>query len=233
MKRIKQTILSTMLAFLVLFAGTMPQTMTANASASYMKHLGVKFGIKPEKTYTFKSKISGGVSDPNMTWNISDVKFSNGKNGYKKLTFIATMKNEFRPTSSEISTLGSLYESGARVSLGGGFYAIVDGESGLDLERKNDYDVTVKSKTTSKTKTERFENEEGAWISFHTVWQWKVTVVYPEDYEDLYIGFGGKNAEFETNVDKACWDGEVPFGKTSYYKKGKTNSRWQKVSELE
>ena len=56
-----------------------------------------------------------------------------------------------------------------------------------------------------------------------------MTVTYPEDYKDLCVGVGGYNQIKETKADKKLGKKGYPFGKSSFYKKGKTNSHWMRI----
>lgn len=232
-KKIWKQVVSILLVFTVIFVGVGTQYTTVNASVSYMKKLGVKFGIKDGKEYTFTQKFAG-VGITKLTGKITNITVKDAnKEGYKKLTYTVTMKPQFRPTKSQVD---KIYKSCWAKYDGDTFgehmfFAVVDGVTGVDLEEENDYDVKVTSKETSKTKSKRFYGSQ-AWIEYCIVWQKKVTVVYPEDYKDLCVGFGGGNFVKEKSVDEKFWEGKKAFGKTNFYKKGKKNSRWLKVSSL-
>ena len=230
-KYAKKRMTALILAFVVVFAGIASVSMEADAAATYMKKLGVKWGLKEGQTYTFTTQYAS-IGARNITWTLTDMKKKNAKKkGFKELSFILTYQNDFRPTSAEVdqvmkSEYGSMYSNTGENQ----WFAIIDASTGLDLEQNNNVKVKVKSKDLS-VDVNTYDGTNGAWMKAASLYKVQVTVTYPRDYKNLCIGFGGGNvlSSNKTQADNDFWDGTVPFGKTTYYKKGKTNGRWMMI----
>lgn len=238
-KKMTKQLVSLLLAATMILGGAFALRVDADAAQkNYMKKLGVKWGIEEGKAYSFKH-IWAGIGSKDFTWKISNAKSKNVKKGNKQLSFTLTYHIDFKPTPEEVSAnVYSDYSQSTGHSGATFAYAIVDAASGLDLEGENSKKVVVKS-----SKKEGKQNQyyglygmEQSWdtVTFPSTIKYKVTVTYPKNYNDLCIGLSGSNvlAGQGSQADANFWDGKVPFGKTTFYKKGKTNSRWVMVSDL-
>ena len=219
---------------LVLTGVTLPQTK-AEASTAYMRKLGVTFGIKKGKPYHFKQKLTG-VGSKDITWTMRDFKDRKSKkSGYRELTVVLDFKSNFSLSPVEVDAVTSTaysrknHNSGANM-----WYAVVDGETGRDVEEKSDLKVKVKSKRLNYKYNTFYGSDLQTWQNVVYLWSSRLTITYPADYEDLCIGFGGGNVLSGdlTKADGGFWTGKTPFGKTTHYTKGKANSRWVRISSL-
>ena len=223
------------LAFAMVIAASGTGSVTASAKSDYMKSLGVKTGIKVGKEYTFKTKTSFGSATG--TWKLKKAKVSDAdEDGYKTLTCTLVWTNKMtRPSNSAIN---KLCNSGGSTWYPGNFwYAVVDKYTGKSLEKSSSkiakkLDVTVEdSDSTSGYKT--YKTSSGNWISYYKKWIVKLTITYPEDYDGLMIGFGSSDKVKSTSADNKFFKGKGKFAKTSYWKSGKSYSRWLYVSNLD
>lgn len=230
-KNVKKQIMALVLAFTIVFAGVASVHIEADAATTYMKKIGVKWGLKAGKTYTFTTQYAG-VGTKNVTWTLSDMKKKSAKKkNFKQISFVLTYQDGFHPTAAEVDQVMKNDYGMTYSNTGASFwYAIVDASTGLDLEHTNNVKVKIKTKDLPSEKN-TYNGTDGAWMEVPNVWKKQVTVVYPSDFKNLSIGFGGGNvlSGNQTQEDTDFWDGSVPFGKTTYYKKGKTNGKWMIV----
>lgn len=240
MKKITKRVIGVLLV-VVLLVGVLPTPcQTVQAATPYMKKLDVKWDLKNGKSVVCKTVFAGGVKGE-ISLKISGLKVTKAnKKGYKKCTFTYTSKYKTKLTALQVRKIlkSKYFKKYSNVS-GSAFYAIVDYDTGASLEYNygslherpliDNLDVTVlesKEKTTNKKKYR--DKKTKGWVSLGT-YTCKVSVVYPENYTGLCIGIGGYNIVSETYADSEFWDAMKPFGKTSYYKKGKKNSHWLRV----
>ena len=207
----------------------------SNAPASYMRKLGVTFGIKEGKKYTFTQQLAG-LGERNISWTMNDVHVRKAKKkNYKELTFEVVFASPNQLSPLEVDAIcGTDYAVKNHNSGAGMWYAVVDGATGLNLEGKNKVHVTVKDKNLDFLYNTYYGSSASVWQNMVYLWRTKVSVTYPNKYEDLCIGFGGSNvlSNERTKADTDFWKGKVPFAKTTMYRRGKTNSRWLRVSSL-
>ncbi|MCH5268467.1 MAG: hypothetical protein J1E62_09000 [Lachnospiraceae bacterium] len=215
----------------------------AAAGTSYMKALGVNWDLKNNASVSF-TEYYIGIGDQNYTAKITNYKLADAKkSGYKQLTFDLTIQSNWSPSQSQINKMVNTMNEKNVDSVGEGYYyTVVDYNTGTNLEKKNNYNVTVK-----KPKADVKQEEHTAAIG-NTDWtiglvksakSKGVTVTFPEDYDGVSIVVGGGNALNSgayndlKQKDDSFWDGKTAFGETSYYKKGKKNSHWMRVLTLE
>lgn len=218
----------------VLFCGLAGATFESKAESGYMKRLGVPMDLEEGESYTFTQRYAG-LGKKEFTWTLTDLKQKKSKkSGYLELSYVITYQQPFEPDADETDKILQTAYFKKYGNVGSQYwFAVVDGSNGMSLETQNDKDVTV---TTDDLDFEansfwgRDTNANGTEI-IADLWKIKVTVVYPKSYQDLCIGFGGGNdlRDKESKADQKFWDGKAAFGKTTYYKKGKTNSRWMMV----
>lgn len=229
------------------------------ASKNYMKKLSLKWDLKKNKKVTCKLAYDG-IGKKKASFKITDYKIRKAKKkGYKQLTFTLTVKNEWKPKKSEIHKLAmSSYsyktidivkrgeeDSQASPVSGTDFQCyIVDYNTGLSLAAANamEYDtteglfgVTVETKKVKTGSAKKYKDSDGCIIRLST-WKQYMSVIYPEKYKGLCIGVGGNNVTGYREADDGFLFGgygdskALPFGKSTYYKKGKTNSHWMRVN---
>lgn len=204
-----------------------------------MKKLNVKWNLKNGKAVSCRTVFAGGVKGK-MSIKISKFKIKKSKKGYKKCTFTYTTKYKTKLSASQVQKIISSKYFKKTSNVGGGaWYAIVDYNTGASFEYDggvlhdrpmiDNLDVTVKtSKEKVTNKKKYYDRNKKGWVSLGT-YKCNVSIIYPEDYAGLCIGVGGHNIVSDTDADTEFWDAMKPFGKTSYYKKGKRNSHWLRV----
>jgi hypothetical protein len=227
--RVTRTIVAVVLAVSMVFAVAQPVDVAA--AKPYMKNLKVSWDLENDKEVTYKT-IVAGVGNRVKSTKITNYEIADAaKSGYKKVTFTVTFKNEWKPSKNEVhECVYSSYIQGTGYMGYDGWYAIVDYNTGIDLEEENDFDVTVKTGKWKKFNKKNYKDKDGCGVRLYDE-KVKVTVTYPEDYDGLCIGVGGKYQLNESKADIAFWNGKKPFGKTSYSKNGKKSIHFMRVTE--
>ncbi|MCI8363924.1 MAG: hypothetical protein HFG34_03095 [Eubacterium sp.] len=204
---------------------------TAQAATSNLSDLGLKWDLKKNKSVICKTTWGKNIR-LKMSAKLTKYKVTDAnKAGYKKLTFTVKFKHMEKLTKSQVNKILRYYLKTGNTG-GSLYYVVADYDSGMCLEEKNDKNVTVKSKWKWGKKQNFYGS--GKYRSSYVHYRngrCEVSVVYPEDYSGLCIGFGAYNGSAATKADEAFEEGKKSFGKTSHYKKGKTNSHWMKVSQ--
>ncbi|MBQ9632961.1 MAG: hypothetical protein IJV04_08645 [Lachnospiraceae bacterium] len=222
------------LAFSLILTGVCALPIQTDASVSYMNRLGVKFGIKPGRKYHFTQKLTG-VGNRDITWTMRNVRKRKAKKkGYRELSCVLDFASNFSLSPIEVDAITATEYSKLNNNSGAHmWYAVVDGDTGLDLEsdKKNKVKVTVKTKQLDYRYNTFYASDMETWQNAVFFWSTQVTITYPSDYKDLCVGFGGGNVLSGelTKADANFWKGKLPFGKTTFYTKGKANSRWLRV----
>lgn len=231
MKQRLRKVLGVSMAIMLAAGLTVSPAMADEAQAApkkpYMKTLKLKWNLKKNKAMKFTSRFVSVGKKP-MTMTIKNVKVSKAKKkGYKKLTFTVVNKAAWKPTKKQVHKMVKSRLCRETGSVGGyHWWTVADYDTGLCLEGLNKLGVTVKS--AKKTSTKRIKDNDGCSVFFRDGVT-KVTVTYPEDYKGLCIGVGGHNIVEGTKADDLFFEGKRAFGKTSYYKHGKTNSHWMRI----
>ncbi|SCW52286.1 hypothetical protein SAMN02910400_01121 [Lachnospiraceae bacterium C10] len=232
--KLTKRIMAVLLAVGVVIGATSVMTsqpVETEAAITYMKNLNLKTNIKKGKAYSFKTKYAV-AGNKKTTWTLESVKFVDAKDGYKKCKIKMINKHNYTFTKAQAAKMAAYYENHGTMG-GDEFFSVVDGKTGLSLEKLNDFDVTVKSSGKwSKLKKTYYNSDE--YIQRYMKWTVNLTITYPENYDDLCIGFGGGNViDSDTFTNCDYWEGTIPFKKTTYYKNGEKNSRWVQISEFE
>lgn len=114
---------------------------------------------------------------------------------------------------------------------------VFDYQTGMSLDNKNDLGVSVKTSNVKVTyypkQTIRVVDEK-SWYRNLKTFSYSFTVTYPKDCKDVVVGIGFANYipvpdEWTDDVDNQYWDGKVPYGKTTYYKKGKKTMSYMRL----
>ncbi len=184
----KRTAIVLALALLLTsFASVMPVNA---ASTADMKKANVKWDLRNNKTIKFKTKWRVlGVKQHTVKMTNFKVKDAK-KKGYKQCTFTLTYNRKINPSKKQAKKMyNSLEEYGA---FGGDFYfAVVDYQTGQNLENDNDMGVTVTSNSWKHTDKKRIYYAKKDYIWYAKKSTVKVKIVYPADYKGLAIGVGG------------------------------------------
>lgn len=216
----------------VIAVGTMflPVQVEA-ASKPYMKTANVKWDLKNNKTITYKTKYAE-IGMKSQKAKITGYKIKNSKKkGYKELTFTVKYTCQWNMKPSEVHKMAQV--EGAEGALGGGnYYAVVDYNTGKDLEVKNKQKVTVEQIGDWKYSTPKYYyDNDGCWVRLSNV-SVKVKVTYPKTYKGLCIGVGGRTTVKNTKNNTKFWEGKVAFKKTTYYStKDKSVAHFMRVTK--
>lgn len=128
------------------------------------------------------------------------------------------------------------------------FYTVFDYKTGMSLEAKNKLGVKVKgSKWKSSYYPKQYYTYTGAlageykkedcWFSNCKTMSYSFTVTYPKKCKNIVVGIGFANraevpSELTTEPDNQYWTGKkTPYGKTSYYKKGKKTMSYMRLNK--
>jgi len=202
--------------------------LNVNAKEPYMKEAGVRWNLEPDKEVNFQTKYSvyGYI---NIKAKIKNFKIEDAKEeGYKKLTFTAEYKfPKLKLSKKQVDKI---------VASGGGLrymLTLLDYKTGKSLDCENDFDVKVSYGEWKLSKSNyKYYGHNGSWCGNYKTSKIKITVIYPEDYKDLCIGVCGSTDPF--NEDSEFSNGEVPFKKSTFYKKDKKDlSSFMRVKDFE
>lgn len=208
------------------------------AEKPHMKTLKLKWDLKKNKAVTSKEKIAT-VGNKAVKITVKNCKTVKLKNGKKKTTLTIEYKRSYsKLTKKQVSRIqGTDYEGGGFAD--GPYYALVDYGTGKSLEGNSatakKLGVKVKASKWTHAKGKKVKISTGYWISLAPKSTAKVTVTYPSDYKGLCLGVWANNfleddlSHSSYLAHERFWDGKKPFGKTTYYKKGKTNSHWMRI----
>lgn len=117
-------------------------------------------------------------------------------------------------------------------------YTVFDYQTGKSLEVENDLGVKVKR---GERKNDFYPEQSVPTLEDPTAWyrnyktvSYSFTVTYPKDCKDVVVGIGFANCDSlgvmrPDGVDNRYWNGEVPYGKTSYYKGGKKTMSYMRL----
>ena len=215
MKMISRTMKTLKILFIILTLLFAVNVVSASAEGTaVMETVNVSWDLAPETPVTVLVHCPGLEKLIPFNAVIKDVeqsKTNKGKNVYS-CTVLFTRAYEF--TDEEIS-MYALHQNKANTKSSLAF-CIVDFETGLCLEARNKLGVNVKSQTIKHGKDDhtQYKSSEGISCKYRKQWEIKITVEYPEDYEDLCIGLLGR---FENDSEDRFWNGKIPFSKTVYY----------------
>lgn len=184
------------------------------AKTPYMESLkGVSWDLKPGRAVVYQTYYEP-LGIKNQKVKITNYKIVKSKReGYKRLTFDIKWYRTYSITSDEVKT--------HRYKITGGnlYLTVIDYNSGLCLEEKNDKGVKIwPAKGIDFVEPKVFFHDEGWWIIRNATAT--VVVEYPETYKDLCLCVGGTLTIEKTKNDDAFWEGKIPIGKSdSYYSK--------------
>lgn len=224
-------------------------TYVEAAKKAHMKKLNLQWDLKKNKTVTCTTAYAGGkfnfstlesevsVKKP-IDIKITDFKTKKAsKKGYKKITFTVSVKSNWTLNEEEVHQMVNSEYCQNYGKVGGGFYyTVVDYNTGRCLEdtaTKSKFNVTVKDSDWEYSEEIKYEDTDGCEVTIDHYVKTKVTITYPKNYKGLCIGVGGINQVVvnEDSVIMFSCVGTLPYGKTSYYKKGKNNSHWMRVTK--
>ena len=195
-----------LLCVLVLIIGVVPVL----AETADMEKANVSWDLVPDKPVTIYTRFVGLEKYIPVEFVITDFEHIKAMKGKNKLSFHITFTNNFVPTDEEIQIAG-LHCSGCYLG-----YCVNDYTSGLNVEEKNKYDVTVKVSEEVRDKVE-YKADDGTKLSFIKKLVYQLTIEYPESYDGLCIGATGRTEASDWEPESEYWEGKLPFSKTVYY----------------
>lgn len=233
LKRVSNRILFLILSLFIALglAATPFAAQDAHAdSKPYMKTLKVKWDLKKGRAKTVTEKYAA-VGKKKHALKITNVKVRKSKvEGYKQVSFTFIDTRKWSPTKNQVHKIvNSEFTTVEEHIGGGGYFAIVDYYTGKCLEGENDLGVTVEFSPWDHKGQRKYYDKHGCWVNLAKYSVCRVVVTYPKNYKGLCVGVGGDNALYGSAADDEFWEGEKPFGKTTYYKKGKANSHWMRI----
>ena len=226
------------LFFAILFNCFFGSSLEAKASEKiYVKRMGVPIGIKRGEEYPFEVQYAG-LGSKTVYIDLSKVhRKTVSKDGIKKVSFLLTYRdynNLLREQADQIAQ-ADYYKKYKDVGIDW-FYTMIDGKTGKCVLTDKNSEVTMEV-NDSKGGGFGFSmklgyNGEKIWRD--TSWYHWIDIEYPENMKNIYLGIGGSNVlkENESKADKLFFEGKVPYRKTTFYKKGKNNSRWVLLDKL-
>lgn len=117
-------------------------------------------------------------------------------------------------------------------------YTVFNYQTGLSLESKNKLGVKVtrsKWKFTYYPKQYFIVHEQEAWYRAYKTINYSFTVTYPKKCKDVCIGIGfvnkTENIPDMGTFNEEYWKGKQPYGKTDYYKNGKSTMSYMRLNK--
>lgn len=234
MKGITKKLIVYLTVFALIFS-MIPAKQTKAASQPYMEKLNVSWGLKKNKTVKFKLKYAGIKKLQTMTAKLTNYKITKAKKkGYKKLTFVLTIKTSFKPTKSQVHSMAnSSYCKNTGSIRGGMSIFAVDYKTGTNVENNKKFGITLKEIETGVSKKfKKYTDNDDCYVTWPYWQSVKITIVYPQDYTDLCIGVGGSTTLYNTKNTNKFNDRKAKYGKTQYYsKKNKDTVHFMRVTE--
>ena len=228
MKKRLQKLCALLMAVSILCTGVFSMEANAASGVSYMRSADVLWGIRAGQSYTFDCAYNGlGVKENAVSWKISNPHDTKAvKKGYRKMVFDLEGGYVFAPTPEEVDAITT-----AEPYDGGFWFFVVDGYTGKNLCVDNPYGVTVTVIQKDEKKTSYAGTHENS-IDVPEQKSYRIRIVYPKDYKNACIGFGGTHSTKLTANDRKFIRGKVSFKKADIYKKNKNNSRWVRAINL-
>ena len=230
--KLTKKLITTFLAITLLFTRCI--TTTQAASKNYMSKMNVSWDLKPNKIITDKTMYAD-IGMIKQQLKITNYKIKNSsKKGYKELTFTLRFSYPQNIKPAQVHKIINSETYKITASIGGGFYyAVLDYNTGKYLGVKNKQKVTVeKVQNFTIIDTKHYSDNDGCSINLHTQ-DVKVKVTYPRNYKGLCIAAGGSTLAYPmTSNESEFFNGNLAFGKTSYYsKKDKSVAHFMRVTK--
>lgn len=253
MKKLKTklTCLSLVMAIIIgtMTAPAINPAKTEAAEKAYGAKLKLNNEIKLNTTKTFKKKgfyqgkyICPKKKTVKINYTIKCSRKEVGDN--YKVTYNVNYKylNEFKVPKKINAKAKDIYNAVSKYSIEPKvFYTVFDYKTGKSLEESNKLGVKVKGSKWKQTyyPEQIYYSKEGKSIgpfgrSNTKTCSCSFTVTYPKKYKDIVVGIGiiSVNSKEENNkTNTQYWDGKVPYGKTSMYKKGKKTVSYMRLNK--
>ena len=205
------------------------------AETPYMKTLkGLKWDLKKGKTLKVTQRIDGAGKRA-ATLKMTKYKVTKMANGKKKLTASWTYTYNTKFTSKQIYKMRHSSTFKKRVKefnkyetpFTPTYFALVDYNTGKSVMSSDDVNVVRWNEVGSNCIAKK--DKDGHSIFLMKGKRVDITVTFPEDY-DLCFGVG-IDPQFNENSKNNCnfYIGKFAFGKSNYYKNGKSSVHWMRV----
>jgi hypothetical protein len=251
MKRFLSALLTATFVFGLIAATLADPVETKAAETAYGDSLTLNYNIKLNKT---TSVTKNGVYQEEVLFKKKKtakikytIKCSRKESGDNyKVTYKVTYKHLSDP---KISSFDNIYDDYYwSLTQPDEFYTVFDYQTGLSLEADNDLGVKVKDgkwKYTYYPKQTLTAAGEKSWYRNNKTISYSFTVTYPKTCKDVVVGIGFTNhvavpdpwtdddgtVYYADDPDNTYWDGKVPYGKTTYYKKGKKTMSYMRLNK--
>ena len=231
-KKATVALMTTILAAGLCASPALADEAHAAAKKPYMKTLKVKWDLKKGKKVKITSKWAG-AGKQQATAVVKSLKTTKAKKaGYKKTTVTIEFYQTFKPTKKQVHKMVNNSFFNKYGHFGNNIaYVVADYNTGKSLETNKKNGITVQRSSWRHSKQKTYRDSDGCYVYFPTKTSVKVTITYPKSYKSLCLGITGNNKIFDssTKTDEKFWNGKIPFGKSTYYTTGKTNSHWMRI----
>ena len=222
-----------------LFAGLLALTLAvsmlaaapAQAAKAVMNRKGISWDLKLGKKVSYKTKyVSIGTKTDKVR--LTQCKLTKGTDGYNTLDVTLDFLRTTKLSKKQVYKMVTSKTFRKKNLLGGSFYyTVVDYDTGICLENKNKFDVTVTVLEDWRTTASHlFKGKKGSWVRLNDR-QVSFRVRYPASYTGLCIGAGGcTGLTFNSNTNK-FFDGKATFAKATslYSKKNKKFAHFMRI----
>lgn len=176
---------------------TTPGAAVQADGSRYMKNLDLKWDLKEGKNLLLTANYPG-IGKQKFSVRMTSYKLQDAsKQGYKELTIGYKSTRKWMPTTEKVD---KIINASVKRTIGDFQYipfvsgfAVVDYYTGVSLEGKNDYDVTVKILNRKFSGTKKYKGTDGNWMRIAKTAAINIQITYPEDYKGVCIGLIGAN----------------------------------------
>jgi hypothetical protein len=203
MKHLKAKIISLMLV-MAISIGMMSSPVLAETSENSLENLNISWDLKNNKAVPFKdvigksTKKGKSISDSTLikigTVTLTDYNVTDAdKDGYKKLSFKIVFKLSPKLSKKTVDRMYYYNHYKSTDPLGNLSVVLTDYETGEELSSVES-DISISYGKFKSSGTKKYFGSGGREIRIAKKTWVKVTVVYPETYENLCILAGGKSS---------------------------------------
>jgi hypothetical protein len=189
---------------MVISIGMLSNPVQAETSGNSLENLNISWNLKNNKAVSFKTVIGKATkngkssSDSTLvkmgTITMTDYKVTNSENdGYKKLSFKIVFKLSPKLSKKTVDRMYYYYHYKSTDPFGKISVVLADYETGKELS-SGENDVSISYGKFKSSGTRKYSGSGGREIRIAKKTWVKVTVVYPETYENLCILAGGKSS---------------------------------------
>jgi hypothetical protein len=184
--------------------GMLSIPVQAETSENSLENLNISWDLKNDKAVSFKAVIGKAakngksISDSTLvkmgTVTMTDYNVTNAeKEGYKKLSFKIVFKLSPKLSKKTVDKMYYYYHYKSTDPLGKVSVVLADYETGEEL-KSGENDVSISYGKFKSSGTKKYSGSGGREISIAQKKWVKVTVVYPETFENMCILAGGTSS---------------------------------------